>query len=104
MPGELFSLLQESEPLDLPAIIFGPVKTPVGYISCLIRAGETAPCKPMGCVKVSPRIEEPFFVRSNGEKIVITSRKNVTRPPDVVASFSALTMVTNGCRMRSRTH
>ncbi|MBY2910814.1 DEAD/DEAH box helicase [Rhizobium leguminosarum] len=83
MAEDLLTFLEQSKPLDLPPITLGPIKTPVGYISCLLRVAESVQSKPVGDVKISPRVEVPLFVLSNGEKIVISSRKSVIRPPDV---------------------
>jgi hypothetical protein len=69
--------------LTLPAVQFGPVACRIGSIQSLLRSAETLRVQSVEEAQVSPRIKEPLYALENGERIIVTSRKNVARPADV---------------------
>ncbi|MFL6846316.1 MAG: DEAD/DEAH box helicase [Allosphingosinicella sp.] len=76
-------LFAPAEELELPQLLYGPVRSTIGVIQCVLRPPRTVPARPAGETNVSPRIKEPLFALPDGEKIVVTSRKSATRPADV---------------------
>lgn len=83
MLGDLLSSIEEPVRLDLPPVTYGPVKTSVGFITCLLRAGLEADCRRLGVMKVSTRTEEAVFELSTGEQVLITDRKITDRPEHI---------------------
>lgn len=55
---------------------------PIGRIRHLIRNGESVEIADRGEVHISPRITQPLFRLVNGERIVITERRNVECPQE----------------------
>lgn len=72
-----------SQDMDIPAIEFGPVPCAIGRIYCQLKPGCAIRAEPAGDCRISPRIKEPLFVLPSGERILITTRRNVSRPDDV---------------------
>ena len=66
--------------LNLPKLLYGPEKTEAGTVAVQLRAAETVEASPDGEVNVSARIKEPVFVLPSGERLVVTTRRNVARP------------------------
>ena len=68
-----------AQALDVPALEFGPVRCRVGRIYCQLKPGGVIRAELSGECQISPRIKEPLFRLATGERIVITTRRNVTR-------------------------
>jgi superfamily II DNA or RNA helicase len=69
--------------LDMPPLMFGPVAHPVGYIWHVIRPATTQDIASASEVPISARLKEPLYTLSNGERIVVTARRQIKeRPPE----------------------
>tara|TARA_R110002049_G_scaffold66689_1_gene173973 strand:+ start:2848 stop:6162 length:3315 start_codon:yes stop_codon:yes gene_type:complete len=79
----LFPTATAPTELKLPSIQFGPIPCRIGSIQSLLRSAETLCVQGIEEMHVSPRIKEPLYTLENGERVIITSRKNVTRPAGV---------------------
>jgi superfamily II DNA or RNA helicase len=78
-----FSLFQEADgptSILLPALEVGPVSHPLGQIRHVLRGEQRVDVQEIGEIRVSPRIKEPLYRLSNGERIVVTERRHVNRP------------------------
>lgn len=67
--------------IELPALEVGPISQSIGNIHHVLRNAETASIDEISEVQISPRIREPLYLLSNGERIVITRRRHVSCPP-----------------------
>jgi superfamily II DNA or RNA helicase len=77
---DLFSTV---EMFDLPPLEYWPIRSPAGQIRCVLRPAETVSGTPLGEVSVSPRLKEPVYQLSSGEKLIVTARKLTQRPVGV---------------------
>lgn len=69
--------------VDLPELIYGPVRLSIGDIYCALRQAEKCSATPLGQISISARLKEPLYSLPSGEKIIVTARKRVERPADV---------------------
>jgi superfamily II DNA or RNA helicase len=76
-------LFMPPEMLSLPPLEYGPVGCAGGRIQCVLRSGGNVAATPLGTAQISRRVKEPLFALASGEKVVVTERKRVPRPPEV---------------------
>ncbi len=76
-------LFAPAEELELPALRYGPVRYPIGVVECVLQSSMIVSATPAGFVNVSPRVKEQLYDLSNGDKVVITTRKGAVRPEHV---------------------
>lgn len=77
------SLGAEINKLALPVLQLGPYTLRIGQVRCVLRKAEVIEATRSADVQVSPRIKEPSFALANGETVIVTTRKGITRPADV---------------------
>lgn len=68
--------------LQLPQLAYGPFRTPIGSIHCVLRNAETVDAVCVGEVHISPKVKEPLYELASGEKLIVTTRKQAERPPE----------------------
>ncbi len=71
----------EHERLTLPPLLFGPIVHPVGHYYHVIRPKGVGGVTGIAEVPISPRLTAPMYTLSNGERIVVTSRRQVKQRP-----------------------
>jgi len=76
-------LFAEPEEITLPDLRYGPTRLAIGVVECLLRSAISAQAMRLDEVQVSPRLKEPAYSLPNGEKIVITTRRHITRPKEI---------------------
>lgn len=69
--------------LDLPALRYGPVRVRVGNIEAILRPASTVDVKREGEVIVSARLKEPLYRTDDGERLMVTARRNIARPKEI---------------------
>lgn len=69
--------------MDIPPLEYGPVPFAIGRLYCQLKPGGMVQADPAGECYISPRIKEPVFSLPAGEKIVITTRRNIARPDGI---------------------
>lgn len=76
--------LSEGSPvtIDLPALEVGPISRAIGEIRHVLRNPEQVFVDEIIEIYVSPRIKEPLYLLSNGERVVVTERRHVIRPEE----------------------
>jgi len=75
-------LFAEKGTLDLPAVRYGPVRVAIGVVEAILRPVCTVEAKRVGEVHISARLKEPLYQTADGERLVVTTRKNVARPSE----------------------
>ena len=81
---QLLSLPSEQlEAFYLPAIEVAPINCSVGKIHHFIRPAITTHINEIKEINISPRRKEPIFSLSNGERIILTTKKNIEHPLNV---------------------
>lgn len=68
--------------IHLPSLEVGPIPHALGQIRHSLRPASKATILDSAEVLVSPRVKEPLYQVDNGERVVITSRAKVARPPE----------------------
>lgn len=68
--------------IDLPALEVGPIRHAIGEFRHVLRKPGELVVEEIIEVPISPRIKEPLFRLSNGERIVVTARRNLNRPQE----------------------
>lgn len=76
-------LQTEDTIIDLPALVFGPVARPIGYILHVIDAASSLKVLSTEEVKISPRKKSIAYALENGQKILITTTKKLARPAEI---------------------
>ena len=84
------------ESLDLPELVLGPIRYPIGYAMQLLQSPRTVGVTSVKKIQISPRIVEQCFETSDGEQIVVTRRKSVELPDGVDGVL--LTTPSGDCR------
>lgn len=74
---------ERSRDMNIPALEFGPIRCAIGRIYCHLKPGGLVQAEPAGECHISLRIKEPLFKLPSGERIVITTRRNVARPDGI---------------------
>jgi superfamily II DNA or RNA helicase len=69
--------------LDLPQLNYGPVKCGAGSVQCVLRPPERLQALVDGAVLISTKIKESVYLLPNGERVIVTERKNVVRPDGI---------------------
>ncbi len=69
--------------LKLPALEFGPLKHAVGHISHVLGEGGVKDVISIEDIQVSSRIREKLYKLSDGQAIIVTERKKLSRPSSV---------------------
>jgi superfamily II DNA or RNA helicase len=69
--------------LDLPQVEIPPVSHALGQIRHVMRPAETVAIQEISEIRVSPRVSEKLCLLASGEKVVLTDRRNITRPDGV---------------------
>lgn len=69
--------------LNLPALRYGPVRVRVGNIEAILRPASTVDVKREGEVIVSARLKEPLYRTDDGERLMVTARRNIARPKEI---------------------
>lgn len=69
--------------MQLPEIVLGPIKYDIGEVYQVLRSETTYGVIGEDEVQISPRVKERCVTLENGERVIITARKNVDRPSDV---------------------
>lgn len=69
--------------LQIPQLTCSPVRTSIGSIHCVFKEAQVAEAFAIGEVNTSPKVREPLYQLPTGEKVIITTRKYVERPPGV---------------------
>lgn len=82
--GQMLLIPREEVPqtLNLPPIEVGPISHALGQIRHVMRPAETVLVIDVTEVQVSPRVKEPLYLFGNGERVVVTSRRQVARPAE----------------------
>lgn len=75
-------LIVEDSTLELPAVRYGPMRVAIGVVEAILRPASTAKAKRVGEVLVSARLKEPLYQTADGERLVVTTRKNIARPSE----------------------
>ena len=75
--GDLFA---EDSTLELPAVRYGPIRVAIGVVEAILRPASAVEAKRVGEIQVSARLKEPLYQAANGERLVVTTRKNIARP------------------------
>ncbi|NVP56618.1 DEAD/DEAH box helicase family protein [Rhizobium sp. DBTS2] len=75
--------LDEAIEISLPPLNYGPVKTSVGAIQCVLRPKQLVSAQPTGEVAVTSRSKETVYTLHGGETVLITERSNLKRPVDI---------------------
>lgn len=73
----------ELKELDLPELLYGPMRLSIGVAQCVLRPATTIQAVRVGEVRMSARISEPLYSLPEGDKVVVTTRRNSVRPDDV---------------------
>lgn len=73
-------VLKKGDSIDLPALLCPKIKQSIGFISHMIKIKETVTIISTEEISVSIRKQITAFVLSNGEKIIITSKKKLECP------------------------
>lgn len=97
---EVESLFPQDAQIDLPVLEAGPFRQKIGLIYHAIRNAERVQVISIGEVIVSPRITEKAFTLSNGQTIIITSRKKFDRP----AGIDGILIVNENGLLQWRSH
>lgn len=89
---QLLLNLNEQRPmtLNLPAIEIGPINRSVGILRHILRTPEQVRVDGIINIRVSPRIEEPLYNLSNGERIIVTERRHLVRPEEAHGVLQSL--------------
>lgn len=69
--------------ISLPAIIFGPVRYPIGYVNCVLRPPEEAEVLSESEFARKGGGPDRLLELSNGEKVIVASRKKLSLPGGV---------------------
>ena len=80
--GEFVAAAQ-IQSLSIPALEIGPVPCGVGRIYCQLKPSGIIRAERAGECQISPRIKEPLFTLPTGQRLVVTTRRNVRRPDGV---------------------
>lgn len=67
----------------LPMLAIKPIESPLGYIHHVLDIGGEQNIVNTEDIQISSRITEKLYYLENGEKIIITSRRKLTRPASV---------------------
>lgn len=69
--------------IQLPAIIYGPIRKSIGYVVHVIQAGGLYQVDLIERLEISSRVEVEVYRLSNGQKIIVTTRSKVDNPGTV---------------------
>jgi hypothetical protein len=76
-------LFVEATTLEFPALRYGPVRVAVGVVEAMLRPASTVDAKRVGEVFVTARLKDPLYQTADGERLVLTTRRNIARPKEV---------------------
>ena len=71
------------QPIPLPAIEINPVLQPCGKIFHKLRSKKVKQVVQVSSIQISPKVSLPVFVMDDGERLIITDRRNVLRPTTI---------------------
>lgn len=75
-------LFAEHATLELPELRYGPVRVSVGVIEAVLRPASVVEARRVGEILVSARLKDPLYETADGERLVVTARRNIPRPAD----------------------
>lgn len=81
--GLLFQERDEPQEFELPAVIAGPFRMPIGEIRQVLRSGLRAQVVERVAIQVSTRTSETVLELDNGERVIVTDRPRLARPEGV---------------------
>lgn len=74
--------------LDLPQLAYGPIRTPIGSIHCVLRNAEVIEAVLVGEAHISPKVKEPLYELPSGSRLIVTARRQVELPPEAHGALS----------------
>ena len=85
-----FNLYDGTETIDLPQLEVGPISHSLGQIRHVIRGAERVVVEQITNIYCSPRVQEPLYRLSNGEHIIVTERRRLSRPKEAEGVLQSL--------------
>jgi len=75
--------LSSSQTINLPSLVFGPIKYSIGYVHHILLEGGIKHVSKIEEIIISPRRKEIKYYLEDGQIVIVTTKNKLQRPADV---------------------